>query len=120
MSSPLVGVSFINAVLFLTNGAVRISLLHTSSCRQVQKVARTLQPDESQPLTLSNVFMCGVATGAMVSFVESPFDLFKAKLQVQYAGHEKKYNNAIDAAGKLLRTNGIRYAVRIAALQLGY
>ena len=64
-----------------------------------------MQPDASKPLPLSYVFMCGLTTGAVVSFVEGPFDLFKAKLQVQYAGQEKKYNNAIDAAFKLARTD---------------
>lgn len=75
---------------------------------QVQRVAKSLQEDKSKPLPLTHVFGCGLATGAVVSFVEGPFDLFKAKLQVQYAGQEKKYNNAIDAAFKLARTNGIR------------
>ena len=76
----------------------------------MQRVAKALQTDPSKPLPLTSVFACGLTTGAVVSFVEGPFDLFKAKLQVQYAGQEKKYNNAIDAAFKLARTNGIRYA----------
>lgn len=70
-----------------------------------------MQTDRSQGLSLSSVFVCGVVTGTMVSFVESPFDLFKAKLQVQYAGQEKKYNNAIDAARKLAASNGMRYEI---------
>lgn len=67
-----------------------------------------MQPDPKQALPLSSVFICGAVTGLAVSFVEGPFDLFKAKLQVQYAGQEKVYNNAIDAAAKIAKRNGLR------------
>jgi hypothetical protein len=74
MSSPLIGVSFINAVMFFSYGTAQRTINNFHGRK------------ENAPLSLSDIFFCGLGTGAAVAFVEGPFDLFKAKLQVQYAG----------------------------------
>ncbi len=74
MSSPLLGVSFINAMAFLSYGTAQ----RTLNSMQGRK--------ENATLNLRDIFFCGMGTGAAVALVECPFDLFKAKLQVQYAG----------------------------------
>lgn len=71
MSSPLVGVSAINAVMFLNYGIAN-RLLRSEG--------------DAEQLPMRKVFYSGIITGLGVSFVEGPFDLFKSKLQIQYSG----------------------------------
>jgi len=93
MSSPLIGVSAINAVLFLNYGFAK----------------RALGGDE-RLLTLNEIALAGTVTGLAVAFVESPFDLFKAKMQVQYSssGGQARYKNAPDVARQLAAQYGLR------------
>lgn len=93
MSSPLVGVSLINAVLFLDYGLS-------------QAVLRSPE-DGDGPLPMRKVFVSGMLAGAGVALVEGPFDLFKSKMQVQYAGDGSvRYRNVFDVAARLWAARG--------------
>lgn len=50
--------------------------------------------------------IAGTGAGIVVSFVASPIELIKVKLQLQYQG-EKRYTSAFDCVKKLIRANGI-------------
>ncbi|KAJ1539611.1 hypothetical protein HK405_012674, partial [Cladochytrium tenue] len=58
------------------------------------------------PLSVAEHSLAGLGAGIVVSFVATPVELLKAKLQVQYDG-EKVYRGPVDAARKLFRNHGI-------------
>jgi len=93
VASPLVGVSFVNSVLFFSYG-VTTRLLGGN--------------DEKSGF---KYFGAGCLTGAVTSLVEGPVDLFKAKMQVQYSKNNAAYRNTFDCAWKILRHYGLRNGV---------
>ncbi|KAF0444019.1 mitochondrial carrier [Gigaspora margarita] len=65
----------------------------------------------NDPTVKLNVFqhtLAGAGAGITVSFVATPIEQIKARLQVQYDSTTKLYNGPIDCARKLVRNNGIR------------
>jgi len=89
IQSPLLGMTFFNATLFLSYG-------------QAQNFMKKVKTTEV--LTIPQIFLCGMMVGCAVSLVESPTDLFKSQLQVQYG----KYNGFFDCAKKIISRGGIR------------
>jgi solute carrier family 25 (mitochondrial carnitine/acylcarnitine transporter), member 20/29 len=61
-----------------------------------------------------NLFLAGAVTGFVTSFIESPIDLVKTKLQIQIfsshtiAPHERKYTGVVSCARYIARTHGVR------------
>jgi len=90
VQSPLVGLSFMNSVMFLAYG-------------QSKAFIRT---DPNTPLTIGQLTIAGAMTGVAVSFVESPVDFFKSQMQVQVAGKEPQYTGMVDCAQKIIRARG--------------
>jgi len=93
VQSPLVGVAALNAVMFLAYGQAKTFI----------------QTDPKVPLTLPQYFLAGTFAGVCISFVESPVDLFKSQMQVQY-GAGQKYKNITDCARQIIGQHGIRGA----------
>lgn len=91
IQSPLFGLTFFNAVQFLSYGQ-----------------AKTLFQKGNQELTIPQYVLAGALVGFTVSFVESPIDLMKSQLQVQYAGSTPKYNGLYDCARKIFQEGGVR------------
>jgi len=96
VTSPLIGVALLNAVMFLSYGQAR-SLFNK---------------DENGMLSIRDTIAAGSITGAALAFVEGPVDLFKVKMQIQYksdvAKAGPKYTSIFDAAAKLYQMRGIR------------
>jgi len=70
-----------------------------------------LQKDASIEPTISQVMWCGMSTGWIISFLATPMEGIKSRLQVQYAlppGKTPLYRGPIDCAWKLLRGGGVR------------
>ena len=64
-------------------------------------------------LKLQEYFLCGAITGIFVSFVESPIDLFKSKMQIQVIKEKsgelvgQRYRNVFHCASVIVRNHGI-------------
>jgi len=97
VQSPLIGVALMNSALFFSYG-------------QAQSLIRK---DPNQELTIPQLYMCGTVVGIAVTFVESPVDLFKSQMQVQYEAGKggqltQKYANFTDCAKTIIKNHGIR------------
>jgi len=97
VTPPLFGMGIINMVMFGLYGMSRdfLSILYTNK-------------DTSQ-LTLKHTFIAGFISGVGVSFVVTPIEQIKARLQVQYSipGAIQTYSGPIDCCKKLIKNNGI-------------
>jgi len=93
MASPLVGVGGINAVIF-----------------GVQKYTNRLFTNQD---ALSSHFMSGTIAGVTQSFICSPVELTKTRLQVQAdQGGPARYKGSLDCLKQICRTDGIRGVFR--------
>ncbi|ELU10091.1 hypothetical protein CAPTEDRAFT_167531 [Capitella teleta] len=65
-------------------------------------------------LTTPEYFLGGFYTGLCASFVETPIDLFKTKLQIQIiraqSGHPQQYKNVFQAGYQISKTYGVKGA----------
>ncbi|CDH49810.1 mitochondrial carrier [Lichtheimia corymbifera JMRC:FSU:9682] len=89
---PLVGWMFMDSIMLGT--------LHN---------ARLIQQswNGDKPLTVFQHGLAGLAGGLTVSFVATPVEQIKARLQVQYDAATKVYTGPINCATQLVRNNGI-------------
>jgi len=95
MSSPLMGVPPIYAVVFGAYGQAK----------------RLLRKDEDDPLTLGNIFLAGCITGVATTPITAPVEAVKARLQIQYArppGVPATYSGPFDCAKKMFQAEGFR------------
>lgn len=61
-----------------------------------------------RPLTVFQHGLAGLAGGLTVSFVATPVEQIKARLQVQYSdGASRIYSGPIDCARKIAKNNGV-------------
>ncbi|EFA79906.1 mitochondrial substrate carrier family protein [Heterostelium album PN500] len=88
---PMVGMSIINSCMFGTLAIVK----------------KKIHPDTTTPITLPEIMVSGAITGWAVSFVATPIETVKSKLQVQYSG-TKLYSGPIDCIQKVVRQEGIQ------------
>lgn len=58
------------------------------------------------PLTVFQHGLAGLAGGLAVSFVATPVEQIKARLQVQYDGNTKIYKGPIDCIRKVVSISG--------------
>jgi len=99
VTSPLAGQMFFRATLFFTFGQAQAALE---------------KPNGS--FSVSGAFIAGALTGSTVSFVETPIDLFKSKIQVQIIqqtqnpGAKVQYTGVFTCASYILKNYGIRGA----------
>ncbi|KAI7874615.1 mitochondrial carrier domain-containing protein [Mucor mucedo] len=71
MSSPIIGAMLENAILFV-------------GYRQIQRAIRSYsQTPPEEPLSLNQLVLAGAMAGTIVSFVLTPVELIKCRLQVQ-------------------------------------
>jgi solute carrier family 25 carnitine/acylcarnitine transporter 20/29 len=60
-----------------------------------------------RPLSVFQHGLAGLAGGLTVSFVATPVEQVKARLQVQYNDGSRVYNGPIDCARQIARNNGV-------------
>lgn len=85
MSSPLVGSMVENAALFVGYRQVQRIIRNYSATPEQIETWSKLREDELPPLGLGQLIIAGAASGALASFVLTPVELVKCKLQVQLA-----------------------------------
>ncbi|XP_019622490.1 PREDICTED: mitochondrial basic amino acids transporter-like [Branchiostoma belcheri] len=95
MTSPLIGLTFINAIVFGVHG----------------NLLRTLGEGR-----LLNTFLAGAAAGAVQSVVCSPMELAKTRMQLMGLGEKKKkrkeIKNSLHCLLKIYRAEGLRGCYR--------
>jgi len=67
-----------------------------------------LRKDAGDELDVPRLWLAGAMVGFTVSFVESPVDLFKSQLQVQYGTGQPRYAGFFDCARKIVSSYGVR------------
>ncbi|KAJ3065398.1 hypothetical protein HDU98_011252 [Podochytrium sp. JEL0797] len=91
---PLIGWTIMDSVTLTTLTNMRIFM-------------QSLHPDS--PLRTRDQCVAGLVAGLTVSFVATPIELLKAKLQVQYntkSSTDRLYSGPIDLAKKLVKNHG--------------
>ncbi|KAI9324665.1 mitochondrial carrier [Zopfochytrium polystomum] len=102
MAAPLVGIGFVNAVVFTSYGWFKMLLADPRS------------PDAQ--LSIPKIAVAGIGAGIVNSFVASPIELLKIRLQAQYtspsaasvAGGPAVYHGPVGVARALIGTHGLR------------
>ncbi|KAI8145117.1 mitochondrial carrier domain-containing protein [Fennellomyces sp. T-0311] len=101
VASPLAGIGFCNAVVFMSNGYFR----------------RMLQfGDETKPLSIADIGIAGGLAGTVMAFFNCPIELLKVKLQVQDPAGvigptgklEPAYKGVIDCGLRTARAQGLQ------------
>lgn len=105
MSSPIVGAMIENAVLFLCYRQIQRKIREISP--PVQTPNTVLEDDGQVPLTLNQLALAGAMAGSVVSFVLTPVELIKCKLQVQHMVGVEQFNGPLDVIKNTLNTQGI-------------
>ncbi|KAI8640867.1 mitochondrial carrier domain-containing protein [Parasitella parasitica] len=89
---PLVGWMFMDSIMLGT--------MHNA--RMIQQ-----QWNGDRPLSIFQYGLAGLAGGITVSFVATPVEQIKARLQVQYDAKSKTYKGPIDCIRQVVRNNGV-------------
>ncbi|KNE69631.1 hypothetical protein AMAG_14186 [Allomyces macrogynus ATCC 38327] len=76
LASPLIGAVLENATLFVSYNAIQNAIRSNTDA------------DPDVPLTLPQLFTAGALAGTVASFLLTPIELVKCKLQVQEMGHQ--------------------------------
>ncbi|KAF7722040.1 hypothetical protein EC973_003762 [Apophysomyces ossiformis] len=86
MSSPLIGSMVENAALFVGYRQVqRMIRTYSATPEEAEKMAMMAE-EHLPPLSMTQLVVAGTASGALASFILTPVELIKCKLQVQLAG----------------------------------
>ncbi|KAI9324170.1 mitochondrial ornithine carrier protein AmcA/Ort1 [Zopfochytrium polystomum] len=87
LSAPLVGSMIENSGLFLAYNQVQTLVRALSSPERIsyepQSQSGVVASAQQAPLTIPQLALCGVLSGAIVSLILTPVELIKCKLQVQ-------------------------------------
>lgn len=100
MAAPLLGTIVETSCLFLTNGALKRWLTSLGD----------LKPDEELPMKY--VLLAGAGTGFVVSFVLTPVELVKCRLQIQSPGVPRLYKGPMDCFRKSIKNEGLPVVYR--------
>lgn len=97
MSSPIVGVGGINAILFGAYGGASRYLGDKNTAAGLPA-----------QLTIAQVFMAGSFAGIVNTIICSPVEMLKTQLQIQYNNPNEppKYKGPMDLAKHIMRTDG--------------
>lgn len=97
--SPLIGVSLVVAVQFSSNNFAR-NLLTLQNKKNNQK--------NPEMLTINQNLIAGVFAGITNSFVVSPIEMIRIKMQVQGNSSKNLYSSTVDCATKIIKGDGIK------------
>ena len=102
LSSPLIGSMAENAILFVAYNHFQ------SIIRDVSNEGKPFDPNlNTRPLTIPELCLAGALSGATVSFLLTPIELIKCKLQVQDVGLVHTKSRAIHKSTGTIKTTGI-------------
>jgi ornithine carrier protein len=89
LSMPVVGATLENATLFFTYNFVQGHLRNINgSTMQSSSSTSSIEADAERPLTMGQLSIAAACAGAVTSFVLTPVELIKCKMQVQMISRE--------------------------------
>ncbi len=97
ITSPIAGVSFVNATLFFT---------YNQCLDAIKSIRKSVPTDQYGTLPLDVYFIAGGLTGIPLSFVEGPVELVKSKMQVMTTNDGKM--TTFKCAQMIAKDHGIR------------
>jgi solute carrier family 25 carnitine/acylcarnitine transporter 20/29 len=97
--SPLIGISFCVAIQFSSNAFARNYFTSQNSKNKNTK---------SGILSTRQNILAGLFAGFCNSFITSPIELIRIKLQVQGNSANNKYKGTFDCASQIIKNNGIK------------
>lgn len=98
--SPLCGISFCVAIQFSSNEAAKNFFMNRNYSVKSNK--------DPTKLSLLQYIYSGIFAGFCNSFVMSPVELFRIKMQVQSKDSAVQYNGTVECAKKIFQNYGIR------------
>lgn len=104
MSSPIVGAMLENAILFVGYRQIQRHIREYSP--PIQTTTTVLDVDGNVPLTLNQLVLAGAIAGSIVSFILTPVELIKCKLQVQHM-NKTSFHGPFDLIKQTYRTQGL-------------
>eukprot|EP00164_Ancoracysta_twista_P004392 GFYU01005921.1.p1 GENE.GFYU01005921.1~~GFYU01005921.1.p1 ORF type:complete len:342 (+),score=49.23 GFYU01005921.1:204-1229(+) len=124
MASPMVGAAMENAVLFVAYGQIKRIMLerqrNLTTAATVgsqgsgvgtgtEAITSVRATDSQQELSMKQLLIAGGGAGFCVSFVLTPVELIKCRLQVAAtAPNAVRYNGPIDCLYRTVRDSGVR------------
>ena len=107
IGSRLLGSMAENAVCFLAYGTIKKQLLVQKE--QQQQQAASHETDKQQPVKLSllDLSIAGAGAGAIVSFIMTPIELIKCRLQVSSQLPTPLYRGSVDCLRQTVKQEGI-------------
>ncbi|KAI8328895.1 mitochondrial carrier domain-containing protein [Chlamydoabsidia padenii] len=110
MASPLVGAMVENAALFVGYRQIQKVIRSYSMSETERTLYEDLPEDQLPALSQSQLVLAGTLSGAMASFVLTPVELIKCKLQVQLGtSHHRHqhYSGPLDVIRHTIHQHGI-------------
>ncbi|KAL7320658.1 mitochondrial ornithine carrier protein [Mucor circinelloides] len=111
MSSPLVGSMVENAALFVGYRQVQRVIRDYYATAEEREKYQGLPEDELPPLSMNQLLVAGGASGAIASFILTPVELIKCKLQVQLGSHAVThgvhFNGPFHVIRHVMQTHGL-------------
>lgn len=111
MSSPLVGSMVENAALFVGYRQVQRMIRSYSTPSDELEKQKYMSEEELPALSISQLVLAGTASGAIASFVLTPVELIKCKLQVQIGQsavtHGVQFTGPFHVIQHVVRTHGV-------------
>ncbi|KAI9489168.1 mitochondrial carrier domain-containing protein [Zychaea mexicana] len=104
MASPMVGSMIENAALFVGYRQVQRLIRNYSATAEEREAMAKMNEQDLPPLSLPQLVLAGASSGALASFVLTPVELVKCKLQFQLA---EASNSTLAATS---RSSTIRYS----------
>lgn len=92
MSSPMAGAMMENAILFSSFGGAQ----------------DFFREDPHTLLSIPRIIACGAFSGVCVSFLLTPVELIKCRLQIQQEAGAGKYSGPLDCLSKTIKQDGLR------------
>lgn len=105
MSSPIVGAMMENAILFVGYRQIQRQIREYSP--PVQTPTTILDDDGQVPLTLNQLVLAGAIAGSVVSFILTPVELIKCKLQVQNMNKSTQFSGPVDLIKQTFHSQGL-------------
>ncbi|EIE87493.1 hypothetical protein RO3G_12204 [Rhizopus delemar RA 99-880] len=103
MSSPLVGSMIENAALFVGYRQIqRLIREYSTSIEELDK-QKNIPEEDLPPLQMNQLVLAGAASGAIASFVLTPVELIKCKLQVQIGTTAQSLNHQFTGPFHVMR-----------------
>ncbi|KAL4206278.1 mitochondrial carrier domain-containing protein [Rhizopus microsporus] len=111
MSSPLVGSMIENAALFVGYRQIqRLIREYSLNAEELDKL-NNIPEEDLPPLKMSQLVLAGAASGAIASFILTPVELIKCKLQVQIginaSASTHQFTGPFHVIQHVVRTHGI-------------